>query len=184
MIPTARTAPSRAISIGCGPSFLVTSGLLFARAFCCSLARHSLLDCYSLSHDLVADERRFYYRSSRIFSILLQNQIETIEPIGISDFRGQVWKPDTDATVMAPQHRQRVRSEKRTQAQLSLYAPHPPANVVLASTAPRPSCTGPSSRAHVRFSERVKLVVAFNDGYAARRWLSFLAVFTGFKCTA
>ena len=32
-------------------------------------------------------------------------------------------------------------------------------------------------------SVSVKLVVAFNDDYAARRWLSLLADFAGFRCT-
>jgi len=51
---------------------------------------------------------------------------------------------------------QRVRSEKRAQARLSFYTPLPPANVAFASAAPasaRPSWTGPSRRARVRFSD-------------------------------
>ena len=38
-------------------------------------------------------------------------------------------------------------------------------------------------QARVPVSVSVKLVVAFNDDYAARRWPSLLADFAGFRCT-
>ena len=40
----------------------------------------------------------------------------------------------------------------------------------------RPRCR---NQAHVYASESVKLVVAFNEFYAARRWLSLFAIFAG-----
>lgn len=38
-----------------------------------------------------------------------------------------------------------------------------------------------TARGQIRKQERVKLVVAFNDVYAARRWRPLLAVFAGLR---